>query len=386
MASVKHKQRKIGDTIIAVRTFGPSSQHSETVIGVIDQIDKDSQGIPFYGLAFVDKKNKKRHTYVSEKTVKNPTASQIVKCKKILSEGKGERPTISHYRDMKNPGEIKKLKSDLPYSQRKRQAAYNKAKKLRKGNRTRTEIVAVLRPVFSVEEIKEVLKHLATAAVAPKSKNPAKYIHYKGYQIEPKKSGLYYVTLKGDRALYYTSFYLKDAKVWIDSHPVKANFTKTDFVKFTSDRMRQLAEMFQGEWRNINKRIAFPDNAPKTLWGLGHLVLLKIKNGGKVYPIHVDSNDAYVAGDLRCNLWFVGKDARLTNVKLPRKGELYKIGELVQVDYVTQKAHIEAGKLIRFWHKLGEATGRYPTAYIDHDGFIVLLGGEYDIWDVGIVN
>lgn len=144
--------------------------------------------------------------------------------------------------------------------------------------------------------------------------------------------------------------------------------------------------MFQGEWKGVNQRVALPDVAPKQLWGLGHLALIKIRNKGKTYTIKINDNDAFVAGDIRCNLWFVGKGARITDIKLPPKGEYYRLGELTQVDYITAKTHIEAGKLIRFWHKLGEATSRYPTAIVDHDGFIILMGGEYDIWDVGIVN
>lgn len=163
------------------------------------------------------------------------------------------------------------------------------------------------------------------------------------------------------------------------------NESASDFKRFTKDRLIELSKMFQGEASGARNRALSPDMLPQETWRLGYLVQMKIRHDGKVNTINFDG-ESYLAGDLRCNLWAVGKDARIEGIRKPSEGQLKKLGKLIQVDYVTAKKHIEGGKVVRFWHPLGEVNKDYPTLYIDHDGFPIILGGGYDIWNVGIVN
>lgn len=165
----------------------------------------------------------------------------------------------------------------------------------------------------------------------------------------------------------------------------KPNATAADFRQHQKSRLQDLAAMFQGTANGEKRRVLESDYAPKDKYRLGYLVQIKIKDGGKTIPIDFDG-ESYLAGDLRNNLWVVGKDAKITNIKLPPKGQLKYLGELIQVDYVTAKKHIEGGKTVRFYHKLGEVTKETPNLFIDDEGFPIIVSGGYDVWDVGIVN
>lgn len=169
------------------------------------------------------------------------------------------------------------------------------------------------------------------------------------------------------------------------------NATAADFKQHQKIRLQELAAMFQGEASGEKRRVAESDYTPRQKYRLGYLKLLKIKPpSGRVITVNVDGDErnvqAFVAADLRNNLLIVGKDARFTDVKLPPKGQLKYIGKLIQIDYVTAKKHIGGGKLIHFYHKLGEVTGEHPNLFIDHDGCLIIQAGGYDVWDVGIVN
>lgn len=170
----------------------------------------------------------------------------------------------------------------------------------------------------------------------------------------------------------------------------KRNATAADFRQHQKIRLEELAKLFQGEATGEKRRVLESDYTPKKKYRLGHLKLLKIKDGGKIIPIIVDGDEkgveAYVAADLRNNLLIVGRDARMENIRLPKKGFLRYLGELIQIDYVTAKKHIGGGKLIHFYHKLGEVTGEHPNLFVDDEGCLIIQGGGYDVWDVGIVN
>lgn len=167
---------------------------------------------------------------------------------------------------------------------------------------------------------------------------------------------------------------------------VAKNATATDFKKHQTNRLRELSQMFQGEANGDKHRVIESDYAPKNKYRLGYLVQIKIKDGGRVIPINFNGETAILAGDLKNNLWAVGEGSILGNVRKAAKGQLRYLGEVTQVDYVTAKKHIEGGKTVRFYHKLGEVTGEKPNLFIDSDGFPVFVGGGYDIWNVGIVN
>lgn len=174
-------------------------------------------------------------------------------------------------------------------------------------------------------------------------------------------------------------------KLHTGNKPLTKNATASDFKQHQSKRLTDLAKMFQGTVNGETRRVLESDYTPKDKYRLGYLVQVKIRDAGKVIPINFDG-ESYLAADLKNNLLIVGKDARIVNTKLPPKGQLKYLGELVQVDYVTAKKHIEGGKTVRFYHKLGEVTKEMPNLFVDDEGFPIIQGGAYDVWDVGIVN
>lgn len=169
--------------------------------------------------------------------------------------------------------------------------------------------------------------------------------------------------------------------------PKRKNSGASDFKQFQKKRLAELSTMFQGHHNGQSiKSVMQPDAAPKVnKYLLGHLVQMKVKNGTKTTPINFDG-EAYLSGDIRNNLWAVGKDARIQNLRNPGAGKMQYLGKLIQIDYVTSKSHIEPGKTVRFYHELGEVDGEYPELYMDADKFPIIVGGGYDCWSVGIVN
>lgn len=161
-----------------------------------------------------------------------------------------------------------------------------------------------------------------------------------------------------------------------------------DAVDFFDDRVDQISAEFTGEISGNELELEAPDGTPKKLARLGHLRLVKIRDGNNEYDIKFgDNEDAYLAADRRKNLYFVGRDANAKGIiKLPKKGQKSELGQVIQIDYFTTKRHIESGKPTYFYHELGEVDGFTPVAYIDSEGFITLYGGNYDIWPCGIVN
>lgn len=227
--------------------------------------------------------------------------------------------------------------------------------------------------------------------VAVKQKNPkqsVKAVMYKGYGISKTSGGLYKITLNGK--LIDTTKTLQTAKIFIDreyytENKTKQNPTVTDFKRYSKDKLHKLAVMFQGKANGESRRTLESDFTPNNKYRLGHLVQIKVKEANETTTIDFDG-ESYLAADAKNNLYIVGKDARLTGVHRPKKHCLAYIGKLIQVDYITAKSHIENGKTVRFYHKLGEATREYPNVFMDHDGFLLIQGGNYDVWDVGIVN
>lgn len=172
----------------------------------------------------------------------------------------------------------------------------------------------------------------------------------------------------------------------------RANFTRADFKKHQKIQLDELAKMFQGHANGLSLRVIEPDLAPSQKFRLGFLALMKVKRNGAIIPLHFDK-ESLLSADLKKGLWVSGKDSvidatslRGLGIRKPHKNGLEIIGDLQQINYITAKSHIENGETVQFYHKLGEANGRRPKLAVDHDGFPIILGGEYDIWDVGIVN
>lgn len=168
----------------------------------------------------------------------------------------------------------------------------------------------------------------------------------------------------------------------------KANFSKADFRHLTKEKLQELSKMFQGHADGSRVKTIAPDVMPDNTFRLGYLKKLIYKSAnGKRVSINF-SGDSMLSADIRCNLWISGKDARISNLAggLPVKPHVKGLGDLVQVEYVTAKRHIESGRTVRFWHPMGEVTKQFPKLAVDYDGFPILIGGGYDIWNVGIVD
>ena len=165
----------------------------------------------------------------------------------------------------------------------------------------------------------------------------------------------------------------------------KPNHTNADFNSFVQKTTRANSRMFQGKTSGEKLQLIAPNGTPKNLSRLGQLKLMIVKmpNGEKA-NITFD-NDAFLVMDIRKNLHCVGKGAKINGVKVVGNG-LAELGRLVQIDYVTDKKHINGNQLTHFYHKLGEVTGETPRLFIDKEKFPIIHGGNYDVWNVGIVN
>lgn len=160
-----------------------------------------------------------------------------------------------------------------------------------------------------------------------------------------------------------------------------ASYSEVDF--FDDKAIDQLSAEFQGSISGETLEAVAADSTPKSLARLGHLRKIIVGD----FEINFDdTEDAWLAADRRKNLYFVGKDARLSSGQKPRKGQLKHLGKVSQVNYVTEKAHIENGSTTEYFHEFGEVDGVQPDLFVDHDNMLVLVGGNYDIWTCGIVN
>ena len=162
-----------------------------------------------------------------------------------------------------------------------------------------------------------------------------------------------------------------------------------DAIDFFDDKVDEISATFTGEISGESMSVAAPDGTPKKVSRLGHLRLIRIKQGNdREFDLKFNENeDAWLVADRRKNLYFVGKDANAKGViKLPKAGHMIDLGDVTQIDYFTAKRHIESAKPTYFFHELGEVDGEHPTVSVDSEGFLRLFGGNYDIWTCGIVN
>lgn len=62
-------------------------------------------------------------------------------------------------------------------------------------------------------------------------------------------------------------------------------------------------------------------------------------------------------------------------------------GPITRLEYSARKPHIEGhDKEVGYWHKLGEENGVRPTLETDHEGYLVIKGGDYRTTADGIIN
>lgn len=170
-------------------------------------------------------------------------------------------------------------------------------------------------------------------------------------------------------------------------NPTKTRANYSDFDFDFDKQFGKLSKMFQGKANGEKRKILASDLQPNKTVRIGELKKL-IVNGldGKQYEINFDG-EAFASMDRRKGLWFSGKDSRLqlrnNNIK---DDEMKCLGHLAQINYVTKKAHIENGEIVEYYHKFGEVNREKPTIWCDSDGFLIVNGGDYDIWKEGIVN
>jgi hypothetical protein len=182
--------------------------------------------------------------------------------------------------------------------------------------------------------------------------------------------------------------YLKSLKDFRSSRNPKRRNTKSrrnSSELFNEEKIDALSAMFQGKVNGKEIKTVGSDYTPQLTSRIGKLSLLVIKNGKDTYNVEFNKN-AWLSMDARKNLYIDGKDARINGVQLPRKGELFLVGQLQQINYITDKAHIENGRTVEYFHELGEVDNVKPNVFIDSDGFPLIVGGNYDIGAHGIEN
>lgn len=170
-------------------------------------------------------------------------------------------------------------------------------------------------------------------------------------------------------------------------HQYRNPNTASNPEMFNVDKLDKLSGIFQGHINGKQIKTVGSDWTPPLTARLGKLAYMKLKNGKETYEINFDANgDAWLSADARKNIYLEGKDARIANAAKPKRGSLIWLGEVQQINYRTNKSHIENGQLVEYYHELGEVDGVKPNAFLDHDGFILLNGGNYDIDVHGIEN
>lgn len=373
--------------------------------------------------------------------------SKLTQCKKLIAESEKEKykPTISHYRDIENSMKkvanslssyayqpqifnesvkytVRYIRKDLANKDRiagfstltKAREYTDKIRKELKGKYSNIRITeyrvknpttkTTVRKTFVKKTVTKNPSIAAKSAVALRGKvrlrtgNGSRPVALESFTASEQRQILAmpqyfeldngYVYLK--RKNPTTTKPIK--KVAVNPKTIKkANFTNADYKAHQTKTLTELARMFQGGINGDNRRVIESDLTPNGKFRLGHLVQMKVKRNGRVIPIEFDG-ESFLSADTKKHLWISGKDSMIKNglssigLKKPSKGQLTIIGDLMQIDYVTAKKHIENGQTVRFFHKLGEATGERPKLALDYDGFPIVLGGNYDIWNVGIVN
>jgi len=178
--------------------------------------------------------------------------------------------------------------------------------------------------------------------------------------------------------------------IYAISNPTRQNYDETAiFETHVDETLDSHSAMFQGGISGKTTKSVGSDYTNSRVSRGGKLAYLKIKlPDGRFIEFTPSSSDAYISFDLRKNIQIDGKGAKLKGLNFPPKGELWLVGKLVRLEYITRKAHIERGELVRYYHELGEVGGLKdcPNLFVDHDGMPVLVGGNYDVWKSGIVN
>lgn len=139
----------------------------------------------------------------------------------------------------------------------------------------------------------------------------------------------------------------------------------------------ELYERFSGKRAKRQNSVSAPAGTPANVAKLGALRLIETADGrkwkfnGAAAPI--------LAADHKQRLHVVGGRYRANPA-----GE--ECGEIVRVEYETDKPHLGQPTPAIYFHELGEETGERPTLRIDEEGLLHIDGGAYHIEADGIHN
>lgn len=199
-----------------------------------------------------------------------------------------------------------------------------------------------------------------------------------GYLADYANSGYRYITNTLAQTLLGKRYVAK-------RNPIQRR-SNSSREQFNREKLDDITREFQGREPNGKSiRTTGSDYTPNVLARLGKAVLMIVKNGKQKIQVTFGEK-AFVGADARRNLYIEGADAAIKGIELPKKGNLTWLGEVQQLDYLDKKDHIENGNLVHYYHKLGEVDKIKPNAFVDHEGFTIIIGGNYDILPEGIAN
>lgn len=147
-------------------------------------------------------------------------------------------------------------------------------------------------------------------------------------------------------------------------------------------------EMFQGrQATKITEALTSLQNPPDG-WKLGDLVYVDVATARGLMRIagRPEREDSAMVCANRANdlIYLTGLQHEAPEGVKGRGRRTY--GEIVELCYLTPKAHINRGRKTEYWHPLGEETGERPRYALDAYGWPLIVGGAYDIDRRGIIN
>jgi hypothetical protein len=154
----------------------------------------------------------------------------------------------------------------------------------------------------------------------------------------------------------------------------------------TSATAARISRGFHGRtptWSTASVSRHVPGNAAA---GLGRLDHLKVRPNGSqsVKTFRFGGNAKLVATGNR-HLAIAGarfkKPARTSN-----PADLQDVGEVVEVQYRTDKPHLGFPRTTTFYHEHGEESGLCPRLLIDDEGYGLIQGGALKVTPEGIVD
>lgn len=140
---------------------------------------------------------------------------------------------------------------------------------------------------------------------------------------------------------------------------------------------RRLYETFSGKKARRENSVTAPTGTPANVAKLGTLRLIETANGRK-WKFR-GAGAPILAADHRHKLHVVGGSYRMNPTGM-------ECGEIVRLEYETDKPHLGQTTPAIYFHALGEETGERPTLRIDGDGLMHIDGGAYSIEADGIHN